>query len=78
MKRVKRKMSEETKLKISQGNKGKIVSEETKKKLRFAMMGKVPSEKTKLKIKQGLIKYWSNVIWVTDNEIKEVKAKENE
>lgn len=60
----KRVMSEETKAKISNALKGKTVSLETKAKLSAARKDKVMSEETKAKIRSGLIKYWSEVIWV--------------
>lgn len=45
--------SEETKRKISEANKGKIVSEETKKKLADAHRGIHPSEETKRKMSES-------------------------
>lgn len=52
--------SEETRKKISEGNKGKpsinkgtILSDETKEKMRIAKLGKVRSEEDKLKISEG-------------------------
>lgn len=53
------KQTEETKRKISKGNKGKRkgikVSEETKEKLRLAHLGKVVSEETKRKMSEAQI-----------------------
>jgi len=74
MNRVKRQMTEETKEKIRQANKGKTVSEETKAKMRTARANRVVSDETKEKIKQGLVKYWKNVIWITDTENKDVNT----
>ncbi len=46
------KLSEETKQKIGEGNKGKVVSEESKQKMRKAHIGKTLSEGHKLKISE--------------------------
>jgi len=45
-----RKLSEETKQKISKSNKGRIITEETKQKLSKAHKGKVKTEEARLKI----------------------------
>jgi hypothetical protein len=68
IKRAKKKMTEETKQKIREGNKGKIVSEETKAKLKAARKNFIYTDETKQAISVGLKKYWANVIWVNEKE----------
>jgi len=54
-------MSEETKRKIGEGNKGKKLSDETKLKLRLTHLGKHPTSATKLKMRLvNLGKHHSN------------------
>jgi hypothetical protein len=72
MERIKRKMTDETKEKIRKGNKGKVVSEATKEKLKEARAKRIMTAETKEKIRKGLIKYWKNVIWITDTDNKDL------
>ena len=47
-----RKQSQETKKKISESHKGKIVSEDTKEKISNAMKGKTPINKGKITLEE--------------------------
>lgn len=70
---IKKKVSEETKLKISlanKGRKGKPCSEQTKEKLRQFNLGKKHSQETKLKCKEISLEMWSN-----KEKAKEIKDK---
>lgn len=46
--------SEQTRRKISEGNKGKVISEETRKKLSLISKGKVVSKETRKKMSQSM------------------------
>jgi len=50
------KLTEETKKKISEANKGRELSEETKKKLSESLKGRIISEETKKKISETILK----------------------
>jgi hypothetical protein len=61
MERVNRKLSDETKEKISQANTGQTRPQEVKDKIRQANTGKTKSEETKKKISDALKDYWLKI-----------------
>lgn len=73
-------MNKETRQKISESSKGKIISEETKEKLRQYNLGKKLSEETKRKIsknnaKNGLGKKWNHTEEAKQKISKKLKGK---
>ena len=70
MERLRKKMTKETKDKISLANQGKKRTPETIEKMKEAKKNVVVTNETKQKLSKSLKKYWSNVVWVdeTDNE----------
>jgi hypothetical protein len=61
MERVNRKLSPETKEKISQANTGQTRPQEVREKIRQANTGKTKSEETKKKISDALKNYWLKI-----------------
>ena len=61
MERLNRKLSPETKEKISQANIGKIRPQAVREKIRQANTGKTKSEETKKKISDALKSYWLQI-----------------
>ena len=61
MGRLSRRLSDETKEKISQANTGQKRSEEVKEKISQANMGKTKSPETKKKISDALKDYWMTI-----------------
>jgi hypothetical protein len=61
MQRQSRRLSPETKEKISQANIGKIRPHEVREKIRQANTGKTKSEETKKKISDALKDYWMKI-----------------
>jgi len=61
MQRVNRRLSPETKEKISQANTGQIRPHEVREKIRMANTGKTKSPETRKKISDSLKDYWLKI-----------------
>jgi hypothetical protein len=61
MERINRRLSPETKEKISRANTGQTRPQEVKDKISQANTGKIKSDETKRKISDSLKDYWSKI-----------------